>query len=86
MRSNELPFEIFRGPKEKPKWVEEIFGLLEACERIQRLAIEDPDSYFVVDPQNQTVIAQIDWAETASRSEYSERTDAHGHPSPADVA
>jgi hypothetical protein len=53
-------YEIFRSSRIGPIWVETISDLVRASERMEQLAVEKPDSYFVVDRKSQAVVARID--------------------------
>jgi phosphoglycolate phosphatase-like HAD superfamily hydrolase len=53
-------FDIFRGPVDNPVWVENVMGLVKACEHMQRHATEKPDCYFVYDRKADVLMAEID--------------------------
>jgi hypothetical protein len=57
---DQSPYEIFRSSRIGPIWVETISDLVKASERMEQLAVEKPDSYFVVDRQSQAVVARLD--------------------------
>jgi hypothetical protein len=60
MRGYESTFDIFRGSSDDPVWIEKVAGLVSACERIEKLASEQPGTYFATNSENQSVVVEVD--------------------------
>lgn len=59
--TDEQTFEIFRRLRHGPMWIESVFGLVEACDRMKQIATEKPGvRYFVSESRTQSVVAEID--------------------------
>ena len=55
----ESTYEIFRLSRTGPIWVEAVSDLVKASERMEQLAVKNPDFYFVIDPKSQEIVARI---------------------------
>jgi len=53
-------YEIFRSSKVGPIWLETIAEFENASERMEQLAVEKPDLYFLASHTSQTVVAMLD--------------------------
>lgn len=59
-------FDIFRGryAESQAIWIQAVEGLDAACKRMQELAVQKPDTYFVFDALNKAMLATVDTSNT----------------------
>lgn len=64
MRAKEIVFDIYSGvPEEKSVWIESVRGLAAAKERMEQIADQKRGNYFIFDPDDHRVHAQIEEVE-----------------------
>ena len=61
MQPKELTFDICEGmPNKSAIWVERVEGFEAAQERMEQVATENPDAYFIFDTRTHEVLARVD--------------------------
>ena len=64
MNSRTDALDMYRGVLGKTlEWLETVRDLKTAQERMEQLAAKKPDAYFVLNPKDHSVVAQINTAE-----------------------